>query len=209
MSKSKEAFVIALKDVKNLQHFHTAVGGSGVGRRSDNFSSLNKSGIVLLCASWEIYVEQIVIECTNIHLENVVTPDTMLSSLSKLVTKFLDKEKDDRAWHKIVNDGWKGIVRSAVATRVGILNTPKTAQVSSLFEELLNINNITSNWSWHRCSNQYAMARLNEFVTLRGSIAHGERQSANITKATVLAAQDLVTRLIDKIEDRLLQDGLL
>ncbi len=209
MSKAKEAFEAALVDVRNLQQFHEAVGGSGPGKRAYNLASLNKSGVVLLCATWELYVETIIIECTDRHLQNIRKPESLLKSLSKLVTDFVRKEKDDRAWHQIADDGWKAIAKSAVVERVGALNTPKVAQVSGLFADLLGVKAIADDWAWHKSTSSAGQTRLDEFVTLRGAIAHGEKQSANVTKAAVTSAQDLITRLVDKVEDRLSKERLL
>lgn len=208
MSKAKEAFEAALTDVKNLQQFHETVGGSGPGKRPYNLDSLNKSGIVLLCATWELYVETVITECAERHLCSIETPDLLLKSLSKLVTDYVRREKDDRAWHRLADDGWKEIVKSTVVERVGALNTPKTAQVSNLFADLLGVNNVAADWVWHRSSSSAAMTRLDEFVTLRGAIAHGEKQSANVTMSAVRLAQDLITRLVDKVESRLSKESL-
>ncbi len=209
LSEAKIAFEAALADVQNLQAFHETVGGTGPGKRPYNLTSLNKSGVVLLCATWEIYVETVVIECTQLHLQKIAVPDLLLKPLSKLVTEFLKREKDDRAWHQVADQGWKLIVKSAVVERVGSLNTPKVAQVSGLFSDLLGVNAITDDWAWHKSSSSTAKTRLDEFVTLRGSIAHGEKQSANVTKATVTSAQDLITRLVEKVEGRLSKEGLI
>lgn len=209
LSKAKEAFRTALIDVKNLQDFHEVVGGSGPGKRPYNLGSINKSGVVLLCATWELYVETVIVECTERHLNSIQTPDALLKSLSKLVTKFVRKEDDERAWHKIADDGWKAIVLSAVVNRVAALNTPKSVNVSGLFSDLLGIDKIGADWHWHKSTSSVAVARLDEFVTLRGSIAHGEKQTENVTKSVVISAQDLIVRLVDKVESRLSKENLL
>lgn len=199
----------ALGDVENLLHFHQEVGGHGPGRRPDNLSSLNKSGIVLLCATWESYVEFVIAECAERHVMAAATPNSMLKSLSKLVASIIRNDKDDRAWQNVAGKGWRNVALRAVKTRVATLNTPKTANVSGLFRDLLDVKDIENDWFWQKSKLEVAQTRLDEFVTLRGSIAHGEPRTANITKMRVTDAQDLITRLVDKIEARLKSEKLL
>lgn len=209
MSAAKDSFVAALGDVENLLHFHEEVGGHGPGRRPDNLSSLNKSGIVLLCATWESYIEFVIMECAERDVKAASTPDRMRKSLSKLVANAIRTDKDDRAWQTVAGDGWRNVTLLAVKSRVATLNTPKTANVSELFRGLLGVKDIENDWFWRRSKLGTAKTRLDEFVKLRGSIAHGEPRPANITKVQITAAQDLITRLVDKIEGRLLSEKLL
>ena len=79
MSRAKASFKAALGDVTNVLGFHEGIGGKGRGRRPDSLSSLNKSGIVLLCAAWESYVEAVIVDCA----ENNVAKATKPSDLRK------------------------------------------------------------------------------------------------------------------------------
>ncbi len=209
MSQAKVSFEAALGDVTNLLQFHEEVGGQGPGKRPISLSSLNKSGIVLLCATWESYIEFVITECAERHVKAVSKPDEMRKSLSKLVTKYIENEKDDRAWHAVSGDGWRDTAVSIVKARVAELNTPKTKQVSMLFYDLLDVKNIENNWKWHRSEIGVASTRLDDFVSLRGSIAHGEIGPKSITKADVTSAQDLIKRLVEKVEARLTMEKLI
>jgi hypothetical protein len=209
MSQAKASFEAALRDVTNLLQFHEVVGGQGPGRRPDTLGSLNKSGIVLLCATWESYIEFVIIECAEQHIAAARRPGDMRKSLSKLVASVVRNEKDDRAWQKVAGNGWREVGLSAVKEKVGALNTPKSKNISNLFHDLLDVQDIESNWQWHRSVLGVAKTRLDDFVGLRGSIAHGERRNENITKVQVTQAQDLITRLVEKVEERLTTENLL
>lgn len=84
-SNAYDAFKHALTDVDNLIWFHKNEGGQGRGRRGTHFQSLNKSAIVLLCASLETYLEKVIIECADINVSGASNPDDLLSSIQKLI----------------------------------------------------------------------------------------------------------------------------
>lgn len=207
MSNAKQAFKTALTDVRSLLDFHEAVGGTGPGKRPYNLTALNKSGIVLLCATWELYIESIIIECVSEHLKSITKPSDLRKSLSALILPFVQKEKDERSWHQLAGGGWKNVITIAVAERVKALNTPKVGPISGHFHSILGIKDITDSWYWQNTTSQVAMKRLDDFVTLRGSIAHGEPRAANLNKKAVTSALFLITQLVDRTDDHLSREG--
>ncbi|NVD41317.1 hypothetical protein HT585_20790 [Ensifer sp. HO-A22] len=172
-------------------------------------ASLNKSAIVLLCASWETYVEVVALECADRNITAAETPQALLAPIRRMVHKHIRKADDERTWENVTGNGWKEVARSLAEARAAELNTPKSNQVRSLFQDILGIASVERNWLWHRCSNEQVITRLDEFVTLRGAIAHGEVLARGVTKAQVDRAEDMTTRLVSKIEERLTAEGLL
>ena len=208
-SAAQGSFERALGDVNNVLWFHTNTGGEGQGKRGRHFESLNKSAAVLLCAAWEIYIETVVVECVDRNLEAATAPTEMLRSLQRLTQAHIREGKVENAWQSVAGDGWKPLTRSLTQGRVGALNTPKPGPIIELFKSILGLPDVTDNWSWHKNPLGTPAEKLKQFVTLRGSIAHGEQLAQTLTKARVESAYDTINHLVDCVEAKLVAEGLL
>ena len=62
------------------------------------------------------------------------------------------------------------------------LNTPKTANIDELFLNSLGIAKISSVWKWQKMSVTSARKQLDDFVTLRGAVAHRGKSGETIKK---------------------------
>jgi RiboL-PSP-HEPN len=202
-------FENALVDIDNLMWFHENEGGDGPGKRPIQFSSLNKSAIVLLCAAWESYVEAVVCEAAAQCIDSSATPDAMPKSLKKLVSSHVREGKDESAWQLAAGDGWRTLAQAVVQTRVNALNTPRLGQISDLMLATLGVKDIGNNWEWHKNPLGTPSEKLSDFIRLRGSIAHGEQMKRFIKKSEVTKARELLTKLAMKVEERLVEDELL
>ena len=60
-SKARAAFDENCRDVDKLLEIHADIGGDQVGRRW-GLEVLNKSAVVLICAYWEAYCEDVAAE---------------------------------------------------------------------------------------------------------------------------------------------------
>ncbi|WP_291717722.1 HEPN domain-containing protein [Magnetospirillum sp. 64-120] len=208
-SAAKTAFSHALNDVDNLLWFHAKEGGDGKGKRGAHFESLNKSAVVLLCAAWETYLETVIVECVERNVDAAASPTSMLHSLQKITQSHIRDGKEENAWVSVAGDGWRQLTKSLVKNRVAALNTPKPGPVKELAKAVLGIKDITDNWEWHRNELGVPSNNLQAFVTLRGSIAHGERLTKTVTKAKVKNGYELVSRLVNCVEEKLINEGFL
>jgi hypothetical protein len=208
-SAAYDAFERALTDVDNLMWFHESEGGDAPGRRAAYFEALNKSAIVLLCAAWESYVEFVISEAAQANIDAAAGPDQMLKSLRKLTGSLVRSSSDERLWQQVAGDGWRDLSKAAVAAKVGALNTPKPVQVKELFSTVLGVEDIGSNWTWAKNPLGRPAETLKDFVTLRGSIAHGERRPRAVTKADVTKYRRAIERLVNCVEAALVAAELM
>jgi hypothetical protein len=58
-------------------------------------------------------------------------------------------------------------------------NTPRTANVDALFQDLIGVE-LSSSWRWTGMSSAAARSKLDSLVTLRGEIAHRVSASRSI-----------------------------
>jgi hypothetical protein len=65
------------------------------------------------------------------------------------------------------------------------LNTPKRDPVEQFFLRGLGIERISEGWSWEGMTSTEAADKLDEYVTLRGEIAHRGGSANRVTKSTV------------------------
>jgi len=203
-SKARAAFDESSKDIDRLLEIHGLIGGPQKGRRF-RLEVLNKSAIVLITAIWEAYCEDIVSEA----VEHIVTESPKAGALSKEIRKAVAKElKDDKndlaAWN-LADDGWRTVLRSRLKImeerRAWSLNTPKSAQLRDFFRNAIGIEDITSDWSWRRMSPDQAQKKLNDYITLRGEIAH----RGTLKETYKYQVQDFlnhVQRLVSKTDEQ-------
>jgi HEPN superfamily RiboL-PSP-like protein len=184
-------------EIYGLIKAHAALTGVGPGRR--RMEVLNKSGIVLLVATWEAYIEDLATAAFSALMTAAtkpsVFPKTVLVGASKPLRADLDESK---VW-ELCGDGWKSVLENhrtqILEKHVGKLNTPKPANINELFEKLIGLKNMNSCWGWKGTSVASAGKRLENLVQLRGEIAHRVKASSSVKKAHVLKSSEFISRL--------------
>jgi hypothetical protein len=187
-----------ITEVQRLVEIHATLTGSARGRRH-NVAILNKSGIVLVVACWEAFVEDLASHAFAWLLEKADSPAAFPRKVLSLSCKELREAQDaNRVW-ELAGTGWRTVLarhRETVLKRsTGRLNTPRPKEVDELFSDLLGMASISSCWKWHNVPNDRIKQNLDDLVTLRGEIAHRVESSRPVVKKDVVAATDLVQRL--------------
>lgn len=182
------------KEVLRLLAIHEELTGTGPGRRH-NVQILNKSAIVLLTAMWEAFVEDLAEAALEFMIDNASDHNAFPPHILERVGGLHNGIK---AWD-LAGTGWKHALRNnlreVLARTVGTLNTPKTAQVNDLFDKTIGLKNIAGMWRWQGSPSKKVSARLDELVTLRGSIAHRVTAVHNVGKSDVRHAGELIHRI--------------
>lgn len=205
-SQARKAFDESSKDILRLLEIHSNLGGEKKGRRY-KLEVLNKSAIVLITAIWEAYCEDIVAEAVE-HIVSHSSKATVLSKeIKKIVAKELEADKNDLAVWDLADDGWRAVLRSRLARlqdeRNRRLNTPRSAQITELFQKAVGIDDITAAWSWKNMTVSSAQQKLDDYVTLRGEIAHRGKTISSCSKKQVKDFLGHVKRLVGKTGGRL------
>jgi hypothetical protein len=202
-SNAKQKFDKNCEDINKLLEFHELSGGSSRGRRY-GLEVLNKSAVVLICAIWEAYCEDIAAEGLE-HIVNYATSaDSLSEDIKKQVVKYLDKEKHDLKVWKLADEGWRNYLRLMLVNlqeqRNRNLNTPKFDNIDDLFEKSLGINKMSKNWRWKKMSSHESTAKLDKYIDLRGAIAHRGKAGETVKKHQVNAFLNHVKQIVDIIE---------
>jgi hypothetical protein len=204
-SSAGQAFEKNCDDIDRLLEIHANVGGTGPGRRH-RLEVLNKSAVVLITAFWEAYCEDVAAEGLDYIVKNAKDAAKLPRELRKVVAKELKADKNEVAIWRIADKGWRKVLASRLRElqqgRSRRLNTPKTSQIDDLFMQALGLDLISKSWNWGGMSVARATKKLDDFVTLRGAIAHRGSSAASVRRAQVGDYYDHVKYLVDKTDAR-------
>ncbi|PIK76367.1 MULTISPECIES: HEPN domain-containing protein [Pseudomonas] len=186
MSNALISFQTNQDDIEQLWQIHEDYAGQGPGRKY-GVEVLNRSVVVFVTACWESYVEDLAREAFDFLLANAADSTAIPSKVKNFAVSEIHKQKDPSKLWDIADQGWREVLalhRDAVMTRwLGGFNTPKTGQVNDLFSELLGIPKISNSWKWKKMSPARAEEKLDDFITVRGNIAHRIRDEGNVAKS--------------------------
>jgi hypothetical protein len=191
-------------EVDRLRKIHSQITTRGPGRKH-NVAVLHKSGIVLLVACWEAFVEDLASAALEIMIakatDHTIFPQNVLERVAST-------HQGLKAWN-LAGSGWKKSLRdnmkSVLAKTTGALNTPKTAQIDELFTRTIGLHDLAAHWKWKGRSAKQASKALDDLVTLRGSIAHRVATARTVSLNNVGDARNLIFRIAVRSHNRVNQ----
>ena len=154
-----------LPDVTALIDSHRMLNPNGRGRR--RLGHITRSGVLMLCAAWEIYNEDVLIECIEFIVKHECNAHNLPDRVKGKICQAAKKDKHEFGVLRLSGNGWKAVYRKEAVRQCEALNTPKFGNISSLFHDWLGIEESKLEDAW-----RHSKLELNEFVTLRGEIAH-------------------------------------
>lgn len=80
-SSSLQQFIWNLEDVERLQQAHNELNPDGRGRRA--LGHITRSGLVMLCAAWELYFEDLIKESAALIVTECQDPNSLPVSIKK------------------------------------------------------------------------------------------------------------------------------
>ncbi len=200
LSKAWIAFDKSAEDIRRLLDIHATLGGDARGRRH-NLEVLNKSAVVLITAIWEAYCEDMAAEALDHIIRNSAGASSVPKELKKWIAIKIKEEKNDLAMWDLAADGWKTRAQSGLADLIARLNTPKSEKVDQLMLQAIGLKAVSNSWRWRRVSSEAARKKLDYYVSLRGSIAHG-RRSLSVKKTHAEGYFDHVRLLVEMTGSR-------
>ena len=202
-SKAKEKFDENKNDIGRLWKIHETVSGDGPGRKFE-VDVLNRAAIVFITACWESFIEDLAKESFDFLLANAPNAQIIPSKVRDLAMRPTFEQKDSRKVWELADSGWRSVLidhRDDVIKRwVDSLNTPRTAQVDSLFESLIDCNKVSGFWYWQNMSTEKASEKLEEYMTIRGNIAHRVDHNEAVYKNWGTDFLNHVERMAEKTE---------
>jgi len=202
-SKARTTLAANKDDLDRLWELHEQEAGNKPGRKY-NVDVLNRAAVVMVCAAWEAYCEDIVSEAIALIAQDCKDPASLPAYLKTHVGKRIKTSPHDHAAWDMAGDGWRNVVTANAADAVkkltGSWNTPKTAQVNDLFGTSLGITEISTKWEWAKNPVDATKKKLDDFVSLRGEIAHRLKPADSVHKKDGTDFYDFVSRVADIID---------
>lgn len=195
-SKAYLEFSKNLTDVKRIVGLHRTLSRpTGTARRGKRaLGHLTRGGTVLLCAAWERYVESVVEEGAA-YLARRMTLATLPSAPRKLVTDYVNGGKSSIT-HATLAANLEAAMTQAVRAKTSNLNTPKHDRIQPLFAKVLALADIANAWS--RPSKD-----IDDFVCLRGEVAHRGGQSGYVRFGSLSSAVVTVSEFVVETDNYL------
>ena len=150
-------------DVDRMIESHSSLGGDGQGRRA--LGHLTRGGVFILCAAWELYIEDCLIEVSGHLRDRANSPEDLPLEVQKGLSSYVRGHKHDLKPLELAGDGWQVVYSSYVSENVKSFNTPKAGPIDQIYSKLVGWDAVSGNWSKGRDF-------VNDFVSIRGEIAH-------------------------------------
>lgn len=160
-----------MKDVNRIIQTHADIQNGNPGNMG--LGHLTRSGVLLLCAAWELYIEELLIEAVTANIARSPTPGGLPVSVQKTISQYVKASKHELKPLAMAGDGWKTIYLDIARESVVGLNTPKKHNIDQLYSALVGIPDLSNAWT-------LGPAAINDFVEARGDIAHRGSDAGNI-----------------------------
>lgn len=94
-------------DVIKLIETHTNYSKSTKGKK--NLGHLTRSAVVMLCAAWERYNEDLLIECIDYICNGIADINLLNKEIKKTISRKVRDDKNEIKPIELAGDGWKTI----------------------------------------------------------------------------------------------------
>ena len=183
-SQSYNKFLNLIRDVDELIDAYEVLNNSKPARK--NLGFLSRSGILMLCASWEFFMEELLLEAIDFLNSNGISIDDLPKEVKKQISSKVKKEKDEIKPIELAESGWRILWKSYAKIDTELLHTPNQEKLDRLFKSYLGINKISNFWT------TYSPKEINLFVKARGKIAHKGRSVKGIQIITLKNYFDMI-----------------
>ena len=197
-SSAYKTFKYNLVDVTRLSEAYEALAPTGQGKRG--LGHLTRSAIVTLCACWEQYVEDLIVEGVELIREAAKTPDDLPERVKTVLSKKVRTAKHDLKPLELAGAGWREVYLGYAKDDVGSMHSPKAGNIQDLMSDYLGLT--------EQLSDAWACGRggINDFVGLRNAIAHKGRREKGYTKfREVLEAVNMVHSTVVETDNFVLE----
>lgn len=148
----------------------------------------------MLCASWELYAESLAVEGVKHLCTKCSSPDELPLVVQKELAKHVRESKHELKPLTLANSGWRDVLISHVTQVCSLLNTPKAGPLSDLFHKFLGLPKLSDAWT-------AGPKALNEFVGVRGDIAHRGRDASYVPLSRLREYLALVDELAKETDN--------
>jgi hypothetical protein len=172
-------------DVQRIISTHSEINHSGMGRRG--LGHITRSGVLMLCAAWELFIEEVMVVGVTYFTEKLENPKDLPKPVQKELARCVKESKHELKPLELAGEGWKSLYINHANEVLTGLNTPKSTNIDPLFKRFLGLEEISSHWS-------EGADAINKFVKARGDIAHRGREAKYVTISNLRNYKTLVEK---------------
>lgn len=199
-STAAGTFSYNMSDVHGLVQAYDALKPTGQGKRG--LGHLTRSCIVTLCACWEQYIEDVIVEGVDLLRRQAESPNNLPLKVRKVISNRVKAAKHELKPLELAGEGWRDIYLAFAKDAVGTLHSPKTANVQKLLDNYLGFDQeVEDSWS-------HGSTNLDKFVGLRNEIAHKGKATGKYIKFWEVGSSIELIVLTVTETDNLLSDHL-
>lgn len=160
-----------MKDVDRIIATHGSIQNGGPGNKG--LGHLTRGGVLLLCAAWELYIEELMIEAVEACIDRANGPTDLPEAVQRTISDYVKNSKHQLKPLAMAGDGWKTVYLEIAREWVTALNTPKQHNINEGFRKLVGLDDLSNSWS-------LGSAAVNDFVSARGDVAHRGSDAGNV-----------------------------
>lgn len=140
-SSAYQAFKRNRIDVARLIESHAKLHSGTPGKKG--LGHITRSGVVMLCASWELYAESLLVESLQHLCTKCDSPDQLPFVVQRELAKHVRESKHDLKPLALANSGWRDVLVTHAEQICAGLNTPKAAPLNELFKKFLGLEKLS------------------------------------------------------------------
>lgn len=195
-STAYQAFHYNIVDVDRLIEAHSLLSDGRQGKKS--LGHITRSGVVMLCATWELYIESLLRECLDYMLDRIELASELPLPTRKFLSLQVKESKHQLKAMDLADSGWRQLLVDYADQHVEALNSPNPQNVDTLYKRYLGIENFSDSWSGNN------QADLAAFIRKRGAIAHTGRNADYIKIRELENDRDVIALLAQEIDEYML-----
>ncbi|MDA8819275.1 HEPN domain-containing protein [Schleiferiaceae bacterium] len=193
-SKSYSNYQKNLKDVDRLIASHASESGTSPGKKG--LGHLTRSGVVMLCAAFEVYIEELIEECIHKFIAEYPSLKEFPKQLKQRLAYVVKNQKNDLEVLNLIGNGWKDMLMNCLRSDLSTLNSPKFNKLDVLFNRYLGIKEFSLKWSCDR-------TELNHFISIRGEIAHNGAKAKYVQIKYLKKSREYINSLTQEIDNEI------
>lgn len=180
-------------DAKRLYQVHGILSASRPGKKG--LGHITRSGVVMLCAAWERYHEEILVEGVSYLSREIHDPNKLPLTVRKSLSKLVKEVKHELKPMELAGNGWRAVYVALANDKTSSLNTPKSENLKDLYKSLAGVNDISTFWS-------IGARPIDDFVSKRGEIAHNGRKAPYVVAGSLLGYIEMIQKAAAEHDDK-------
>lgn len=197
-TKSYTRFIKNMETVERLSQTYHLIREARGCRGKGAFDHVTRSAIIFLASSFEVYIEDAIKECCNQHIKFANNAVKLPNSVKSTLNTYVKNEGNKTPPIDLCDEGWRKVYREITEKQTGKLNTPKKAQISALFNDLVGIAQSNIN-------NLQDIDKLDDVIKFRGEIAHRVRADVYVGINQVSENRTIIMNLVKGIDRVIIQ----